>query len=630
MLNDLRIHWKLGLLSAVFLCPVILLTCLLVNQSLRDIAFSAKERDGVSYIAPLRDSAVSSALAERDATLRSLAAWQASSAAMGERMNLGKAPARVSELVTKAAGQRGADAVRAMGAIEELIFLVGDGSNLILDPDLDSYYSMSLVVLKLPRALHQIVQVEHARSRPDRLALDARMSELRVTLAGIERDLAGAYRGNPDGSLQQAYARPFAAYASAAATYLDQVETTRAEVEPAYRQLLLRQRMVWQLASDELDRLVARRIDAFQTRLVLSLGASALVLLLAGLLAMLIWRSISRPIAALVEQMCRISAGDLTHPGLACGRADEMGLLTRTAAAMQAQLHGLTRAVRDRAGQVELGARTMGAAISDQAASATQVSTTVTEISAAMEELSVTSNQIAVHSKAVAEIANHTWENSKLGSASMRELLARMEQIGKQNQGSLGEIVTLGSKSKEISKIMVLINALADQTKLIAFNAALEASSAGEGGRRFGVVAAEIRRLADSVTASTGDIEERINDIQDAINRLVITSEMGAHGIVEGMRATSGAAARLEELVDAASQTSDAAQQISLSTQQQQSASGQVALALREIVEASAHGAESMARASRISGDMQATSDLLREVVGQFTLDAPQHRKELA
>ena len=101
----------------------------------------------------------------------------------------------------------------------------------------------------------------------------------------------------------------------------------------------------------------------------------------------------------------------------------------------------------------------------------------------------------------------------------MSKLNQKMHEIQQENQESLREIIELGNKSKEISKVMEIINSVTDQTKLIAFNAALEAASAGESGRRFSVVAGEIRRLADSVTESTSEIENNISQIQDSISR---------------------------------------------------------------------------------------------------------------
>ena len=256
------------------------------------------------------------------------------------------------------------------------------------------------------------------------------------------------------------------------------------------------------------------------------------------------------------------------------------------------------------------------------AAAVEEMSCTVVEITSTMEELSASSTQIADHSKSVVDIANHTWENSKKGSDSMQQMLGLMGDIRTDNQNSLKEIVDLGAKSKEISKVMEIINAIADQTKLIAFNAALEASSAGEAGKRFSVVASEIRRLADNVTDSTNEIENKVQEIQDSISRLVITSEKGTGTIDAGMEASTNTARNLDDLVDAASHTSGAAQQISLSTQQQKTASSQVVSALREIVSASAHTAQSIRSITEIGNEMNEMSHELSGLVKQFKLAA--------
>lgn len=256
------------------------------------------------------------------------------------------------------------------------------------------------------------------------------------------------------------------------------------------------------------------------------------------------------------------------------------------------------------------------------AASVEEMASSVTEITSTMEELSASSTQIAEHSGSVAEIANQTWEKSKKGSEAMRSVLARMDDIRTDNQHNLEEIVQLGAKSRQISKVMEIINTIADQTKLIAFNAALEASSAGDAGRRFSVVASEIRRLADSVTDSTGDIEAKVEEIQGSISRLVVTSEKGATTIVAGMQASTSTAHDLDELVEAASQTRNAARQISISTQQQKTASDQVVIALREIVTASSQTADAIASVSRISTEMSAMSLELSELVKRFRLTA--------
>ncbi|MDO9041343.1 MAG: methyl-accepting chemotaxis protein [Desulfocapsaceae bacterium] len=344
-----------------------------------------------------------------------------------------------------------------------------------------------------------------------------------------------------------------------------------------------------------------------------------LLLVIAGAMSFYVIRNICNPILRLVHFVKDIAAGNLSQD-LTEERKDEIGELAEAAREMRRQLHELASKIDAHAVNVHSAATEIAGAVENQVATSSEMSSSVAEITSTMEELSASSTQIAEHSKSVVDIANQTWENSKRGSEAMQIVLVRMGDIRSDNQHSLQEIVELGAKSKEISKVMEIINTIADQTKLIAFNAALEASSAGEAGKRFSVVASEIRRLADSVTDSTGEIEAKIQEIQDSISRLVITSEKGGSIIASGMEASTSTAQNLDDLVNAASHTSSAAQQISLSTQQQKTASNQVVVALREIVNASSHAAQSIGRISQISHDMTVMSAELGTTVQQFKL----------
>ncbi len=255
-----------------------------------------------------------------------------------------------------------------------------------------------------------------------------------------------------------------------------------------------------------------------------------------------------------------------------------------------------------------------------------QMASSVAEITSTMEELSASSTQIADHSQSVVEVARRTLDSSHAGTEAMQQLLGRMNEIDSDNQKNLAEIVALGTRSKEISQFMNLIDAVVDQTKLIAFNAALEASSAGESGKRFSVVAAEIRRLADSVSESTREIEGKMQNIQDVIGRLVLASEKSATTIAAGLAASQSTAKILDEIEQAAGQTTSAAQKISLSTQQQKTASSQVVQALREIADASAHTNQAVHRVSNISGTLLTMSTTMRTLFERFQLGDTESR----
>ncbi|MBY0453555.1 MAG: methyl-accepting chemotaxis protein [Burkholderiaceae bacterium] len=351
----------------------------------------------------------------------------------------------------------------------------------------------------------------------------------------------------------------------------------------------------------------------------MALMVGVLSILFGLALSMGVARHFVRRIKLVTDAIQRVASGDLSVTVSLDGK-DEITDLANAMQDMQHKLHNLVAQVSANSEKVNAAAREIFGAVDGQAAASAEMSSSVAEITSTMEELSASSTQIADHSKSVVDIANQTLDGSRKGSDAMQTVITRMSNISADNQHSLREIVDLGAKSKQISKVMEIINAVADQTKLIAFNAALEASSAGEAGKRFSVVAGEIRRLADSVTESTSEIESKINEIQDSISRLVITSENGASGIAAGTTASATTAQRLSEIVNAASHTSSAAQQISLSTQQQKTASNQVVVALREIVTASSHTAQSITRISQISKDMSGLSDRLDELVHSFKL----------
>lgn len=357
-----------------------------------------------------------------------------------------------------------------------------------------------------------------------------------------------------------------------------------------------------------------------------------LILGMGGMVAWQVQRGIVGPITQFQQQLGVIAHSLDLSKRLATRDQGSLGQLATQTNVLLSQLELAIKGVHSSSDQISATAQslaqTAGLVSRNQgveqevgqsmAAAVEQMSSSVAEITSTMEELSASSTQIADHSHVVVDVANQTLDSSRKGADTMQNLKARMEDIHQDSATSLEEILQLGHQSKAISKVMDLIHDLADQTKLIAFNAALEASSAGESGKRFSVVASEIRRLADSVTDSTEDIEGRIQEIQSSISRLVITSEKGAASIQQGMQLSTETAQDLSALVDAASKTSNAAQQISLSTQQQRTANNQVVIALHDIVNASSHNAQSVRDITLISEEMLKMSEHLNELVNEF------------
>ncbi|MBI4595503.1 MAG: HAMP domain-containing protein [Candidatus Tectomicrobia bacterium] len=330
-------------------------------------------------------------------------------------------------------------------------------------------------------------------------------------------------------------------------------------------------------------------------------------------------KSIMKPLKTTEEIISTVEKGDLTRKIGNTGN-DEIGQMCRSFNGLIDKLRSAISHISGRSQMINSYAENIAKTVDGQAAFSMQLSSSVTEISSTMEELSASSSQIAEYTNSVVQVANKSWNDTKKGAAAVETITTKMNEINLENQHSIGEILELGKKSKEITKVMVLINKIADQTKLIAFNAAIEASSAGEAGDRFGVVAVEIRRLADSVMESTGEIESKINQILEAVNRLIIASEKTSKSIQEGVDYATQTVKMLIDIVKVTEETNKSAKQISLSTQQQKTANSQVAVALREIVEGAAQMSSSIGQINTISKEMAKLSDDLKGLVEEFKL----------
>ncbi|MEE4354960.1 MAG: methyl-accepting chemotaxis protein [Desulfococcaceae bacterium] len=349
-------------------------------------------------------------------------------------------------------------------------------------------------------------------------------------------------------------------------------------------------------------------------------GILILILLLLFSMARFLRRRVLLPLGRVTDSIARMAEYDLTVE-VDSKEEDEVGLLLRDVNKMAENLKTMIAQVWETSDYLASSAEEISEAVEEQADIAAQQAASVTEISSTMEEFSASSAQIAENSDAVVRIAGKALEHTQNSVQSVEVLTKKMKTISENNRNNVREIGDLGKKSEEISKIMSFINHIADQTKLIAFNAAIEASGAGEAGKRFGVVAVEIRRLADSVTSSTGEIRAKIDEIQHAANRMVITSENGSKGIAEGIEMFEQTRKHFHEILSGAEETSNAARQISFSTQQQKTAATQVVSALRDIADGADQTSLSIQQISFIVSRLKDFSDNLQQLMGRFLLE---------
>lgn len=212
-------------------------------------------------------------------------------------------------------------------------------------------------------------------------------------------------------------------------------------------------------------------------------------------------------------------------------------------------------------------------------------SASVKEIVATMEDSDKLSRNILTRIGDVALVANKTKQNVAHGVKTLSTNVEKMREINEANKDTITGIRSLSSKIEGVWEIVNIINAITDQTKIIAFNAELEAASAGEAGKSFNIVATEIRRLADLTTSSTKEIKHRITEIQHSSDNLIITSEGGTEKIQEGIQLTSNLEENFNSIKSSAEITAESSNDIRDIIEQQTYAFEQIVITLRQISE---------------------------------------------
>jgi methyl-accepting chemotaxis protein len=277
-----------------------------------------------------------------------------------------------------------------------------------------------------------------------------------------------------------------------------------------------------------------------------------------------------------------IIAGSIT--GSACKRHQAMlnNMLKIEADAAEAasktvtQTRGIAKTIQESTNEIFHSSKDIFTTANNQAAS-------VEEIVSTMNENTQIATDIADKTGSVATIASRMEEDVNHGFSVLENNVTKMGDIKEKNDGVISGIVSLGNKISRIRDIVKTINTITDQTKVIAFNAALEAASAGDKGKRFAVVASEVNRLADDIASLTKQIREQVEEIQSSSSSLIISSEEGADKIAEGYKLIKDLEDIFKEIRSGAEITSNQAQIITVSTQKQQKSTEQINIAIADI-----------------------------------------------
>jgi methyl-accepting chemotaxis protein len=287
---------------------------------------------------------------------------------------------------------------------------------------------------------------------------------------------------------------------------------------------------------------------------------------------------VGRPLAELADATERLARGDHGQPRFVPGE-DETFAAAGAIATMESQLGELLARLGHAAGDLS------GATGALSGGKATSRAHNLEAASSTTGELARSAKDIAANAQRVSELAKETFGAARVGRDGAEGFMGAMVQVREGNQAIADSVVRLNKRVQQVGRIIEFIDGIADKSDLLALNAELEGNKAGEVGRGFSLVAAEMRRLAESVMTSTKEIGGLIDEIRDATNAAVMATEAGVKATDAGAALAQRVGDGFARIVDDANQSSTATQSISLATSQQQVGTDQLAAAMRDILE---------------------------------------------
>jgi methyl-accepting chemotaxis protein len=329
--------------------------------------------------------------------------------------------------------------------------------------------------------------------------------------------------------------------------------------------------------------------------------------------------SISGPLNKVLDVLTRVAAGDLTARADVVS-ADEMGLLAREVNTTAAKINEIIGLVAHNASQVTAAATQLHATSTQMSTGAEEVAQQAATVATASEEMAATSAEIAHNCSLAAESSRHANDRAENGSDVVQETLTVMNRIAERVKDSARTVESLGERSDQIGEIIGTIQDIADQTNLLALNAAIEAARAGEQGRGFAVVADEVRALAERTTKATKEISQMIKAIQGETKGAVTSMEEGVKEVEKGTSDASKSGEALQAILEQIGGVTMQVSQIATAAEEQTATTGEInnnIQQITEVVQLTARGAEESAQAAE---QLAKLAEELQDLVYKFKL----------
>lgn len=372
--------------------------------------------------------------------------------------------------------------------------------------------------------------------------------------------------------------------------------------------------------SQQIER--AKSADSEGARQVSVLGFGGMLIILILSVWAIVHQSavVSKPLGQLVGALERMRRGDFTQR-LEIERHDEFGVVGDGLNRLADDLSVLVGQVQRSGIQVSTTTTEIAATARQQQSTASEIAVTTSEIGATSKEISATSRELVKTMNEVSDVAEEAAQVAGNGQAAIASMEATMRQIMEASGSITAKLAVLNEKTSNINSVVTTITKVADQTNLLSLNAAIEAEKAGEYGLGFGVVAMEIRRLADQTAVATYDIEKMVKEMQSAVTAGVMGMDKFSEEVRRGVAEIRQVSSQLAQIIHQVQALTPRFQTVNEGMQSQATGAQQISETLTQLSEAAYQTAESLRQSNQSIEQLNGAARGLQNSVTRFKLE---------